>query len=52
MKNDIKEVYLFKDRPESVKQAMQQAEMIASMERQRIARQFPWKRKGYRKHIK
>lgn len=52
MKNNTKEVYLFKDRPESVKQAMQQAEMIASMERQRIARQFQWKRKGYRKHIK
>lgn len=27
-------------------------DMLASMEKERIAKQFPWKRKGYRKHIK
>lgn len=38
--------------PQSVKEWREEMNMLASMERERIAKQFPWKRKGYRKHIR
>lgn len=49
---DNKVVYVLKARPESITKQMQQDEMLIKMEKQRQARQFPWKRKGYRKHVK
>lgn len=38
--------------PQSVKEWREEMVMLTSMERERIAKQFPWKRKGYRKHIR
>ena len=47
-----KETYTLYARPQSITDFMSEQEMLISMEKQRIAKQFPWKRKGYRKHIK
>lgn len=48
-----KETYTLYARPQSsITNWMREQEMLISMEKQRIAKQFPWKRKGYRKHIK
>lgn len=52
MKIDKTKAYIFRMPPETVMTSMQQDDMRISMEKQRIARQFPWKRKGYRKHVK
>ena len=47
-----RETYTLHARPQSITDWMREQEMLISMEKQRIAKQFPWKRKGYRKHIK
>lgn len=47
-----KETYTLYARNQSITDWMREQEMLISMEKQRIAKQFPWKRKGYRKHIK
>ena len=39
-------------RPPVVIDLEQEEKVRISMERKRIANQFPWKRKGYRKHVK
>ena len=47
-----KEIFVLQARPQSVLDWQREQEMLISMEKQRIAKQFPWKRKGYRKHVK
>lgn len=46
------DVYTLTARNQSVEEMMKEHNMLVSMEKQRIAQQFPWKRKGYRKHLK
>lgn len=46
------DAYILTARNQSVEEMMKEYNMLISMERQRVAQQFPWKRKGYRKHIK
>ena len=47
-------VYPFKMPPtaKTFEEMEQEHRMLVSMERQREASRFPWKRKGYRKHVK
>ena len=49
---DLRKTYTLHTRSQSITDWMHEQEMLISMEKQRIAKQFPWKRKGYRKHIK
>ena len=46
------DAYTLTARNQSVEEMMKEHNMLVSMEKQRITQQFPWKRKGYRKHIK
>lgn len=46
------EVYTIYAMPPVVIDWKKEQDMLISMEKQRIAKQFPWKRKGYRKHVK
>ena len=43
------DAYTITARNQSVEEMMIEHNMLVSMEKQRIAQQFPWKRKGYRK---
>ena len=54
MQDDLKQnvVYTLTVRPQSVLDWQREQEMLISMEKQRIAKQFPWKRKGHRKQVK
>lgn len=47
-----KEIFVLQARPQSVLDWQREQEMLISMEKQQIAKQFPWKRKGYRKQVK
>lgn len=46
------ETYTIYAIPQVVIDWKKEQDMLISMEKQRIAKQFPWKRKRYRKHIK
>ena len=47
-----KEIFVIQARSQSVLDWQREQEMLISMERERRAKRFPWKRKGYRKHIR
>lgn len=47
-----RKIYTLYAKPQSITDWIYEQEMFISMEKQRIAKQFPWKKKGYRKHIK
>lgn len=49
---DYPAVYTLTDKPATVQDWMREQNMLISMEKERQAKQFPWKRKGYRKHVK
>ena len=46
------DVYTLKCRPDALEALMREEAMRISLEKERVARLFPWKRKGYRKHVK
>ena len=52
MKNIINEIntYLYQDYPEDVKRSRERAEVVMKMRKEEEARNFPFKKKGYRKH--
>lgn len=54
MKNIVNEIntYLYQDYPEEVKVARQKLECAMKMRKEEEARNFPFKKKGYRKHIR
>ena len=52
MKNIVNSFYVFQDYPEEVKESRRKAEFVMKMRKEEEKRNFPFKKKGFRKHIR
>ena len=50
MKNIINQVYIYQNIPEEVREERKRLECVMKMRKEEEARNFPFKKKGYRKH--